>query len=84
MSSSIGQNPPFYCQQLVMKYRNGWLKFDWNSNTVNLQSPQIKNKQMIRNDNIILGYHLVLVTLYQCLQLLLSKTIRIGDTKYHI
>ena len=33
---------------------------------------------------IVLGEHLVLVTLYCGLQLALSKTIRIGDTKYHI
>jgi hypothetical protein len=32
----------------------------------------------------MLGEHLVLVTLYRGLQLVLSKTIRIGDTKYHI
>jgi hypothetical protein len=32
----------------------------------------------------MLGCHLVLVTLYHGLQLVLSKTIRIGDTKYHI
>ena len=30
------------------------------------------------------GKRLVLVTLYRCLQLVLSKTIRIGDTKIHI
>ena len=42
--SSIGQNPTFACQQLVMKYCHGWLKFGWkiylvsdrNCNTVNL------------------------------------------------
>ena len=32
----------------------------------------------------MLGKHLVLVTLYHGLQSVLSKTIRIGDTKYHI
>ena len=32
----------------------------------------------------MLGEHLVLVTLYRGLQLVLSKTIRIVDTKYHI
>ena len=32
----------------------------------------------------MLGQHLVLVTLHRGLQLTLSKTIRIGDTKYHI
>ena len=32
----------------------------------------------------MLGYHLLLVTLHQGLQLVLSKTIRIGDTKYNI
>ena len=30
MSSSIGQNPTFCCQQFVMKYCHGWLKFGWN------------------------------------------------------
>ena len=30
------------------------------------------------------GLTLVLVTLYRGLQLVLSKTIRFGDTKYHI
>ena len=32
----------------------------------------------------MLGYRLVLVTLHRSLQLVLSKTIRIGETKYHI
>ena len=32
----------------------------------------------------MLGQHLVLVTLYCNLQLVLSKTSRIGDTKYHV
>ena len=32
----------------------------------------------------MLGQHLVLVTLHHDLQLVSSKTIRIGDTKYHI
>jgi hypothetical protein len=32
----------------------------------------------------MLGSHLVLVTLYRGLQLVLSKSIRIGDTKYDI
>ena len=32
----------------------------------------------------MLGEHLVSVTLYRSLQVVLSKTIRIGDTKYHI
>ena len=32
----------------------------------------------------MLGEHLVLVTLYRNLQLVLSKTIRIRDTQYHI
>ena len=31
----------------------------------------------------MLGQHLVLATLYHSLQLVLSKTIRIGDIKYH-
>ena len=32
----------------------------------------------------MLGQHLVLVTLRHGLQLLLSKTIRIGDIEYHV
>ena len=32
----------------------------------------------------MLGEHLVLVALHYDLQLVLSKTIRIGDTTYHI
>ena len=32
----------------------------------------------------MLGQHLVLVTLYHGLQLVLSQTIRGGDTKYQI
>jgi len=31
----------------------------------------------------MLGQHLVLVPLHRALQLILNKTIRIGDTKYH-
>ena len=33
---------------------------------------------------ILLGQHLVLVTPHRGSQLVLSKAIRIGDTKYHI
>ena len=33
---------------------------------------------------IMLGQHLVLVTLHRGLRLVLSKTIRIGDIEYHI
>jgi hypothetical protein len=32
----------------------------------------------------MLGKNLVLVTLHRGLQLVLSKTIRIGDNKYHV
>ena len=32
----------------------------------------------------MLGLHLVLVTIYRGSQLVWSKTIRIGDTKYHV
>ena len=32
----------------------------------------------------MLGKHLVSTTSYRSLQLVLRKTIRIGDTKYHI
>jgi hypothetical protein len=31
----------------------------------------------------MLGSHLVLVTLYRNLQIVSSKTIKIGDTNYH-
>ena len=33
---------------------------------------------------MMLGLNLVLVTLYHGLQLVLSKTISVGDAKYHI
>ena len=33
---------------------------------------------------MMLGKHLVLVTIYRGLQLVLSMTIRISDTTYHI
>jgi hypothetical protein len=39
---------------------------------------------MYKEQQIMLGEHLVLVTLQCGLQLVWSKTIRIGDTKYHI
>ena len=32
----------------------------------------------------MVGKHLVLVTLQHNLQLVLSKTIKVGDTKYHV
>ena len=56
MSSFIGQNPIFSCQQLVMKYYNEWLKFGWknhlgsdnNCNTINVWSP--KKLQGITNN----------------------------------
>ena len=41
-------------------------------------------KKIYKKWQIMLGQHLVLVTLYHGLQLVLSKAIRIGDTKYHI
>ena len=52
---------------------------DTDCNTLNLQPPR-KLQEMTNN----VGFNLVLVTLDRGLQLALSKTIRIGDTKYHI
>ena len=34
MSSSIGHDPTFTWQQLVMKYGHGWLKFGWKNHVV--------------------------------------------------
>ena len=62
----------FSSQQLVMKYCLGWLKFGWK---ITLSLP----KTFTRNENNV-GLNLVLVTLYHNLQLVLSKTIKIGDT----
>ena len=52
---------------------------DNNWNIVNLWSPNIYKEW-----EIMLGLHLVLVTLYHGLQLVLSKTIQNGDIKNHI
>ena len=41
-------------------------------------------KSSYKEQQILSGYHLVLVTLHRGLQLVLSKTIRLGDSKYHI
>ena len=53
---------------------------DSNHNTVNLLTP----KFFTRNDKKCWVNILVLVTLHHILQLVSSKTIRIGDTGYHI
>ena len=59
-----------------------WMKFhlvsDSNCNTAANLHKSYKERQ------IMLGYHLVLVALHHGLQLVLSKTNRIGDTTYHI
>lgn len=49
-------------------------------NYVNPPPPPKKNKEC----QIMWNWHLVLVALYHGLQLVLSKTIRIGHTTYHI
>ena len=49
-------------------------------NTVKSTLPQESYKEW----QIMLGEHLVLVTLYRDVQSVSSKTIRIGGTKYHI
>ena len=60
-----------------------WMKYhlvsDSNCNIVILQSPRIYYKEW----QIMLGYQIMLLTLYISLQWVLSNTIRIGDTKYH-
>ena len=75
MSSSFGQNPTFFCQQLAIKYCHGWLKSGWEItwywNSI-IPPPSYKDWQI------------VLVTLYHGFILILSKTIGIGDTNYHI
>jgi hypothetical protein len=41
-------------------------------------------QEIYKKWQVVLGEHLVLVTLYYNLQLVLSKTIRAGDTKYNM
>ena len=64
---------------------------DWNLGEKSLDKWQVIATLSIYNPpkfykqwQTMLGSHLVLVTLYRGLQLVLSKTIRIGDTKYHV
>ena len=64
----------------ILSWMKKHLVSDSKCNTTNLQSPKKNDKKW----QIMVGWHLVLVTLYQGLQLELSKTIRIGDSKYHI
>jgi hypothetical protein len=45
-----------------------------------MYNPQIYDKEW----QIVLGKHFVLVTLHYNLDIVLSNTNRIGDTKYHI
>ena len=88
MSSSIGQKSYLLlsatCDEILSWMIESWMKnhlvSDSNGNTVNALSP----KKITRNDKSCWVNILVLVTLYRGLQLILSKTIRIGDTKYHI
>jgi len=86
LSSSVGQNPTFSCQQLVMNYLSWmieiWMKIyfvsDYNCNT------ESTNPQMFYKDQQkMLVEHFVLVTLHCGLQLFLCMIIRIVDTTYH-
>jgi hypothetical protein len=58
-----------------------WMKIrlvsDSNYNVVTLHPPKISKEWLV-----MLGWHLVLVKLHRILQLVLSKAIWIGDTKY--
>ena len=56
------------------------LESESNYNSVKELFPQLIYKEW----KIMLGWHLVLVTLSCGLQLVLSKTIKIGDTEYHV
>ena len=73
------------CDERLSWMIKNWIKkqlvSDNNCNIVNLYSPILCiNKEL----HIMWGEHLASVTLYRSSQLVLSKTIRIGDTKYHI
>ena len=63
---------------------------DWNLDEKSLDKWQLQHcesmmPQIIYNESqIMLGEHLVLVTLHCGLRLVSSKKMRIGDTKYHI
>ena len=65
---------------MIEIWMSSHLVSEYNCNNVNLQSLNFFYKEW----QIIIGYDLVLVTLHWGLQLVSSKTIRIGDTKYDI
>ena len=71
------------CDEILSWMTKIWMKnnlvSDSNCNTIKSIIPQIL-QDMTNN----VGLKLVLMTLYRKLQLVLRKTIRIGDTKYHL
>ena len=78
---------PSLCLQLVMKYCRWWSKFRWKITwyvtiiaTLLIYNPPTDSQGMTNN----VGLAYMLVTVYYGLRLAWSKTIRIGDTKYHI
>ena len=74
------QMPTIETLSWIIKIWMNYLFNDSNCNTVKMICPIFFYKEW----QIMLGQHLVLVSLHQGLQLVLSTTIRVGDTNYHI
>ena len=73
----------------MMKYCHGWLKFEWeihliSDNTCNIVILYVMPNLFLQGMIITVGQQLVLMTLHRGLQIALSNTVRIGETKYHI
>ena len=77
----------FWMTLLMNKWTNSVMD-DWNLDENSLGTWQSLQHCILeifyKERQIMLGQRLVLVTLYHGLQLVLSETIRIGGTKYHI
>ena len=73
------------CDEILSWMIEIWMKSnlvsDNDCNTVNLYNPP---KNVYKEWQLLLGLYLVLVTLYRGVQLVVSMTIRIGVTKYHV
>ena len=85
MSSSMGQNHAFFFYQLVMRYCHGWLRIWMQKHLVSDSNCQhYKSIFPPKEFQGMLGYLLVLATLRCGLRLVMSKTMRIGYTKYYV
>jgi hypothetical protein len=69
------------CDEILSRMIEIWMK----KHLVGVSNWKIVHPQKLYEEwQIMLGWHLVLATLYRGLQLVLSKTIWIGDTEFSV